>query len=115
MSRQPSPSAGELAARLRTSAAPPSRRESPPAQEPAAPAAPEAARAERRPRPRTIRYTIDFTPDEHRAIHLFAYDAGLDIKAVLRAFVRLLDRDATLTERIVDEARRQTHPEEPHL
>jgi hypothetical protein len=104
MSRQQSPSAGELAARLRTSAAP--RREGPPAQEAETPAAPAPERTERRIRPRTIRYTIDFTPDEHRALHLFAYDAGLDIKAVLRAFVRLLDRDAALTERIVDEARR---------
>lgn len=95
MSRQ-QPTAGDLARRLRTSATSQRR-------EPARPAAEAGSSPPAPAKPKTIRYTIDLTPEEHRALHLFAYDNGLDIKRVLRAFVRLLDHDASLTERVLEE------------
>ena len=97
MTRQPT--ASDLARRLRTSATG-QRPEAPPPPQDPAPTTPPAGK------PKTIRYTIDLTPEEHRALHLFAYDNGLDIKRVLRAFVRLLDREAALTERVLDEVHR---------
>lgn len=54
----------------------------------------------------TVRYTIDCTDEERRALAMVALDAHTGRAEVLRAVFRLLGRDPAFAERVVDEVRR---------
>jgi len=66
---------------------------------PVQPAAPVA-------RERRIRYTLDLSPEQHRFLKRFAFDAEVDASAIVRALLTELDRDFALAERVRGQVRR---------
>ncbi len=72
-------------------------RESVPA--PVAPVAPPA-------RERRVRYTLDLSPEQHRFLKRFAFDAEVDASAIFRMLLTELGRDPALAARVLDQIRR---------
>jgi len=66
---------------------------------PVQPAAPAA-------RERRIRYTLDLSPEQHRFLKRFAFEAEVDASAIARALLTELDRDFALAERVRGQVRR---------
>ncbi len=66
---------------------------------PAAPVAPPA-------RERRVRYTLDLSPEQHRSLKRFAFDAEVDASAIFRVLLAELGRDPALATRVLDQIRR---------
>lgn len=52
---------------------------------------------------RRIRFTLDLTPEQHRFLKRFAFDAETDASVVMRALLALLQNDERLARRILAE------------
>lgn len=50
---------------------------------------------------RRVRYTLDLTPEQHRFLKRFAFDAETDASVVMRALLALLQNDEKLAQRIL--------------
>jgi len=105
MSSQPTkPKPSDIAQRMRkvalhdkpaTAADAAAREAPPPLVEPVAPP----------PRERRIRYTLDLSPEQHRSLKRFAFDAEVDASAIVRVLLAELGRDHQLAERVLSQAR----------
>lgn len=49
---------------------------------------------------RTVRFTLDLSPEQHRFLKRFAFDAEVDGITVLRTLLRLLETDPALAARV---------------
>jgi hypothetical protein len=112
MSSRNGKAAGDVLARLRAAATEPRRAVGTDTSDAvsvqgseAVPAAPSGAVGKLR--PRTMRYTIDFTPEERRALRAWADDHLITNNSeIIRALIRLLERDPVLSDRVLEEIAR---------
>lgn len=56
-------------------------------------------------RGRRVRYTLDLSPEQHRALKRFAFDAEADASAIVRALLAELGSDPALARRVLDQIR----------
>ena len=56
-------------------------------------------------RGRRVRYTLDLSPEQHRALKRFAFDAEADASAIVRALLAELGSDPVLARRVLDQIR----------
>lgn len=56
-------------------------------------------------RGRRVRYTLDLSPEQHRALKRFAFDAEADASAIVRALLAELGSDPALAGRVLDQIR----------
>jgi len=56
-------------------------------------------------RGRRVRYTLDLSPEQHRALKRFAFDAEADASAIVRVLLAELGRDPALARRVLDQIR----------
>lgn len=51
---------------------------------------------------RRVRFTVDMRRDQHRALKIFALDAGSDASVIVRTLLSLLEEDEALAQRVLD-------------
>ncbi len=56
-------------------------------------------------RGRRVRYTLDLSPEQHRALKRFAFDAEADASAIVRTLLAELGSDPALARRVLDQIR----------
>jgi len=66
-------------------------------------AVPALAERKQSPRRHTVRYTIDLDRAQQRFLRVFAIQHDTEVAALFRAFARLLERDPTFADRVLDE------------
>lgn len=52
---------------------------------------------------KTVRFTLDLTPEQHFFVKKFALDAGIQASTMIRALLYLLEMDEDLANRVIDE------------